>query len=102
MFHQKFRVPEGKLAGWKRLMGQEIPIVGYTDATSIAGTSVFPATHVGLTQNVGGAAAPVSPVNASVTTREMKEICSGPQTPKASQGALDMWIPLLNYQIGSV
>ncbi len=98
MFHQKFRVPEGKLTGWKRLMGQEVPTVGYTDAVIISGASVFPSTHVGLTQNVGGAAAPISPVNASVTARELKEICQGAQTPKSSQPALDMWIPLLKHK----
>lgn len=95
MFHQKFRVAPGKQTGWSRLVGQEVPVAGYTDLCSVAGASVFPTTHTGLTQNVGGAAAPVSPLNASVTSRELKQVVNGPQTPKATQPALDMWIPLL-------
>lgn len=94
--HQKFRVAPGKLTGWKRLVGQEVPVEAYSDLCSISGASVFPGAHVGLTQNVGGAAAPVSPVNASVTSRKLDQVVYGPQTPKETQPALDMWIPLLN------
>jgi len=93
--HQKFKVAPGKLTGWKRLVGQEVPIKGYSDLCSIEGTSVFGADHVGLVANVGGAASPVAPVNASLTARRLEHMCAGPQTPKATQPALDMWIPLL-------
>lgn len=93
--YQKFRVAPGKLTGWKRLVGQEVPVEAYSDMCSAAGASVWPADHVGLTQNVGGAAAPVSPLNASVSSRKLDHVVYGPQTPKDEQPALDMWIPLL-------
>lgn len=95
MFHQKFKVAPGKQTGWKRLVGQEVPVEAYSDMCSISGASVFPSEHTGLTQNSGGAAANVSPVNASVSSRKMDQLVHGPQTPKATQPALDMWIPLL-------
>jgi hypothetical protein len=94
MFHQKFRVPPGKQTGWNRLVGQENPILGHTDLVSIAGASAFPALHTGLS-NVSAGAAVVSPVNASQTTRLVQQVVMGPQTPQATQPALDMWIPLL-------
>lgn len=95
MFHQKFKIAPGKLTGWKRLVGQEVPVEAYSDLCSISGSSVFSAEHANLTQNVGGAAANVAPVNASVTSRKLDHVVHGPQTPKATQPALDMWTPLL-------
>ena len=96
LFHQKFRVAPGKLTGWKRLVGQEQPIDAYSDLCSVAGTSSWCADHVGLldaaTQTVP---APVSPVNAAVTSRQLSKVVSGPQTPQHHQHALDLWVPLL-------
>jgi len=93
-FHQKFRVAPGKLTGWKRLVGQEVPIDAESDLCTIAGTSPWMAPTVGLTLTAGGAA-PVAPVNATLTTRRLSSILNGPQTPKVTQPQLDMWIPLL-------
>jgi hypothetical protein len=88
LFHQKFRVAPGKLTGWKRLVGQEVPVDAYTDLCTISGSSVWGA-HANLTQNTGGAAANVSPVNAAETTRKFSKIVKGPQTPKATQPILE-------------
>lgn len=93
MMHQKFHVAPGKQSGYKRLVGQEVPDVGYSDLCSIAGSSPFGSDHVGLTLQAGGTA-PIAPVNASLTARKEVQVVHGPQTPKVSQPELDMWIPL--------
>lgn len=90
----KVKVAPGKLTGWKRLVGQEVPIDAESDLCTIAGTSGWMAPSVGLQLNAGGSA-PVAPVNAALTARRQSKILNGPQTPKLEQGQLDMWIPLL-------
>jgi len=94
MFHQKFRVSPGKMTGWKRLVGQEVPVEGYSDLISIAGTSNF-ASDITDLEDVNGNAASGAPASASVTARKLVQVLSGPQTPKAVQPALDLWIPLI-------
>lgn len=94
MFHQKFRVAPGKLTGWKRLVGQEVPVEAFTNLATISGTSPYGAAAVGLL-DVNGAAARCAPVNATYNTRQMSFIVNGPQTPKATQPVQDWWIPLL-------
>lgn len=93
VFHQKFRVGQWKLTGWKRLMGQEVPIEGYGDLMAIAGATNFPSTVANLT-DVNGAAVAGAPVNAVSTARSLISVVAGHQTPKATQLALDMWVPL--------
>jgi hypothetical protein len=95
MYYQKFRVAPGKQTGWARLVGQEIPLSAVGDLASVAGVSAFPAAATGLTQFVGGAAAPAAPTNASNTARKMFQVLDGPQTAKATQPELDLWVPLL-------
>lgn len=92
MFHQKFRVAPGKLTGWKRLVGQEVPREAYSDLCTVSGKSVYSSDHANLTTNVGGNAAAVSPINSIDTSREQSQILNGPQTPKDSQPELEMWI----------
>lgn len=87
VFHQKFRVGQWKLTGWKRLMGQEVPIQGYSDPMAIAGTSVY---AQGLNANltdVNGAAVTGAPVNQATTARRIVDVVNGPQTPMATQPA---------------
>src|SRR3972149_2630326 len=96
MFYRKFRVPPGKLVGWKRLVGQEVPKECYSDLVTIAGSSPFPVccsnfTETGLPAGVTNVVA----VNKDVTSRRLTTVVDGPQTPKATQPILDMWIPLL-------
>lgn len=95
MYHQKFRVAPGKEVGWARLVGQEVPIDCVEDLCTVNGASQFAAAHSNLTQNVGGAAANVSPVNATITSRKLGKILNGPQTCKATQPSLEMFIPLI-------
>jgi hypothetical protein len=95
MYYQKFRVAPGKQTGWARLVGQEIPLNAVGDLSSVSGASAFPATSSNLVQNVGGAAAPGAPTNASDSARKMFQVLDGPQTPKATQPELDLWVPLL-------
>lgn len=90
VFYQKFQVPPNKLSGWKRLVGQELPINAYTDLVSVAGASRYPGPASGL-DGSPGIGAPV----ATSTARVLKTILNGPQTPQAVQPALEMWIPLL-------
>lgn len=94
MFHQKYKVAPNKMTGWKRLVGQETPIEAYSDLMAIANTSKYAAVAVDL-EDVNGDAVSGGAVSASITARRCSQIVNGPQTPKASQPALDMWIPLL-------
>lgn len=94
MFYMKHHVAPNKEVGWRRLVGQEVPIVGHTDLLSVAGQAKYAAAASNLT-DVNGAAATGAPVNASVTARKQVSIVQGPQTPKAQQPALSLWVPLI-------
>ena len=93
MFHQKFRVTPNKLTGWKRLVGQEVPKEGYSRLMTIAGASTYPAAASNIV-DVNGAAVSAAPANASLTCRQVVAFVDGPQTPKATQPALDLFVPL--------
>lgn len=95
MFYQKFRVAPGKETGWKRLMGQEIPLDAVSDVCSVAGASPYPAAVSNLTYNGTAVPAAAAPSNSLETNRKLGKILNGPQTPKATQPQLDLWIPLL-------
>lgn len=94
LFHQKFRVAPGKQTGWKRLVGQEVPIEGVTGLASVAGASNWSAAVTNLL-DVNGNAAVGAPVTAGQTARKLVSVVNGPQTPKAQQPALDLWVPLI-------
>lgn len=94
MYHQKFRVIPGKQTGWKRLVGQEVPVEAYSDLVSVSGASSYAAAHTGVT-DVGSAAVSAGPVNATQTARQVHQVVYGPQTPQATQPILKMWIPLI-------
>lgn len=94
MFYRKFWLSADKEAGWCRLVGQEVPVEGFSDFTSIAGESPFSAPIKNL-NDVTGALAAGAPALATITSRQKVQIVNGPQTPKAVQPALEMWIPLL-------
>lgn len=94
LFHQKFRVAPGKQTGWKRLVGQEVPVDGYTDLMAIAGASRYAPAATDLT-DVNGDAVGAGPVSSAVTARKLVSVVSGAQTAKATQPALEMWIPLI-------
>lgn len=94
LFHQKFRVSPGKMTGWKRLVGQEVPVEGYSDLLAVAGASRYAPAATDL-NDVNGDAAAAGAVSAAVTARKLVSVVSGPQTAKAQQPALEMWIPLL-------
>ncbi len=94
LFYQKFRVMPNKAVGWARLVGQEVPREAYSDLLSINGAANYPAAAANLT-NQAGAAVVYAAQNATNTARQVTKILDGPQTPKATQPALDMWIPLL-------
>jgi len=94
MYHQKFRVAPGKLTGWRRLTGQEVPQDAYSDLIAINGTSNYGSQIVGLV-DINGLPVYGSPVNASLNCKRVSRIVNGPQTPKAVQPALDLWIPLI-------
>lgn len=72
--HRDFRVQPNKEVGWARNVGQQVPRSGYLDVSS-NGTSV------GLSAGVG--------------MQQVVSVVDGHQTPKATQEALEMWIPLL-------
>lgn len=82
------------MTGWKRLVGQELPVAGYTDLLSVAGASNYASALANLS-DVNGTAAVGAPVNSNITARNLVNVVNGPQTPKATQPALDLWIPLL-------
>lgn len=82
------------MTGWKRLVGQEVPVDAYTNIMGMASTPNAPAAVANLT-DVNGAAVTSSYVNSTDTARRFSQIVNGPQTPKATQPALNMWIPLI-------
>lgn len=71
-FHQKFFVTPNKEVGWKRNVGQEIPNPGFSDVNNANGKF---GRGAGVRQNIW--------------------ISDGPQTPKSTQPAVDLWIPML-------
>jgi hypothetical protein len=74
--HQKFFVTPNKAAGWARNTGQELPRTGFADVASVGAPNV---TYTGRGSGV----------------RQQLSFVDGPQTPKPTQPALDMYIPLL-------
>lgn len=94
IFKQKYGVLYNKVIGWNRLVGQENPVEAFTDLSSIQGASGVNAAASNLVDIQGNAAAG-SINNATDTSRRLTYIVNGPQTPKISQPALNMWIPLI-------
>jgi hypothetical protein len=94
IYHQKFCIGPHKMLGWKRLVGQEVPVEAYTDLLSIKDNSNFPYPVADL-QDVNGDSAKGAPVNSASTTRKYMQVVNGPQTPQLEQPALDLWIPLI-------
>lgn len=94
VFWRKFRVMPAKLTGWKRMVGQEVEQDAYTDLRAINGASMYSSAITGLT-DVNGAAVAGAPVAASDTSRQVFKVLNGPQTAKAVQPQLNMWVPLL-------
>ena len=92
MIYRKYNIFRDREIGWKRLVGQEVPVEGYTPVSSIAGANVFGAPMRNAI-DISGAMVGVS--DASITSRKVVQIVSGPQTPKIMQPDLDLWIPLL-------
>lgn len=62
---------------------------------TVASAPQFLAAHSNLTYNGTSTAAAAAPVNSSQTARFLRQILDGPQTPKATQPELDLWIPLM-------
>jgi hypothetical protein len=94
LFHQKYHVGPHKLTGWKRLVGQEVPIDAVSEKLAIFGSSNWGSAAVNLSDQNGGNAAG-SPELSLVTARRLTRVLDGPQTPKFEQPAQDWWIPLL-------
>lgn len=92
--HSKTCIQPNKLVGWKRLLGQEVPVKAYSDLASIAGSARAPSFAADLV-DVNDSSAPGSLKSAALNTRHAVEISDGPQTPKAEQPQLDLWVPLL-------
>lgn len=94
LFHQKFRIMSNKQIGWNRLVGQEIPVTATSELVTVSGASNFPSSVSNLVDQ-SAAAVTSGPTNASVSARRQAQILMGPQTPQATQPALDLWIPLI-------
>ncbi len=92
-FFQKFKIQPNKMTGYKRLVGQEVPVEGQTDLLSISGASNY-SQGVDLL-DVSGGSVLGAPVTAGTTCRKVVQIVNGPQTPKATQPAQSWWIKLL-------
>jgi hypothetical protein len=71
-FHNNFFITPNKRVGWDRDVGQEVAHQGFADVLAANGRA--------------GRGAGV---------RVGQEVYDGPQTPKPTQGELDLWIPLL-------
>jgi len=93
LFHQKFRVAPNKAVGWARLVGQEVPVSAVSGLSAIAGASSW-SPLINNLQDQNGSTAIGAPVSAAATARKLVQVLNGPQTPKLSQPALDLWVPL--------
>jgi hypothetical protein len=99
-FHRKFKLAPNKVTGWKRLVGQEVPVEAYSDVLSFApygvtaGAGPWNAANLNLL-TLAGSSAPGAPVSPAVTARKLVSVVSGYQTPQQQQPALDLWIPLI-------
>lgn len=71
-FHQKFFITPNKEAGWKRNVGQEIAHPGFESVNTANGR-----------------------FGRGAGVRQSVQIFDGPQTPKPTQPAVDLWIPML-------
>jgi len=91
-FYRKYWVLHDKEIGWKRMVGQEVPIEAYTQSSAVSGANAYRSPMANLVDIAGNT---VGPVNSSITARQVCHIVQGPQTPKAVQPALDLWVPLL-------
>jgi len=94
MMDEKFRVPPNKRVGYNRLVGQEVPMEGYSgvskrtvvDATNdvaALGSTYLGATFTGLSGS-----------NYYDISRKALSVLNGPQTPKETQPALNLWTRL--------
>lgn len=97
MFHQKFCVTPNKQVGWSRLVGQEVPVKATSDLCNVAGASALPDGAFDLREQADANNDLVlcAPRSAVDTSRKVLEIVNGPQTPKATQPSLEMFVPLL-------
>lgn len=73
-FFYKFYITTDKKVAWDRLVGQELPIQGYAPVVSSG-------LQTGFYRNAG--------------VRQVVSYVNGPQTPKATQPALNLAVPLL-------
>lgn len=71
-FHEKFFVTPNKYIGWARNVGQELPKYGFEDVNNANGR-----------------------FGRGAGVRESKQFLDGAQTPKPTQPAIDLWVPLL-------
>lgn len=94
VFWRKFRIIPSKLVGWKRMVGQEVEQDAWSDLRAINGASMYGSAVTGL-KDVNGNAVLGAPVAASDTSRQVFKVLNGPQTAKAVQPQLNMWVPLL-------
>ena len=100
LFHEKYRVAPNKRTGWKRLVGQEVEVDAYSNLLAVKGSSNWPAQVANLL-DVNGAAVVGAPVSAAATARVLTKVVSGPQTPQATQPALNLWVPLTRRSGGN-
>lgn len=94
LMHEKVCVHPNKRVGWRRLVGQEVPVEAVSDLSAVSGASTFPSAIANLL-DTSAAAVNGAPINSTVTARKLVSVLYGPQTPQATQPALEMWIPLL-------
>lgn len=71
-FHEKFFVTPNKKIGWQRNVGQEIPMPGFQNVNNANGR-----------------------YGRGAGVRQQVWMLDGHQTPKPTQPALDLWVPLL-------
>ena len=74
---RKFALLPNKVDGYKRLMGQEVPLEAYSGPTTSTVSSYT-----------------TYPANITDYCRYKKQIVDGPQTPRITQPALDLWIKI--------
>lgn len=95
IFHRKFKIQPNKKLGWARMMGQEVPLEAYSDFVAFDGASAFDSATVDQVDQGSGNVDPYGPQSGAFNARKIVQIVDGPQTPKATQPALELWHKLI-------
>jgi len=91
----KKSIQPNKISGWKRLVGQEVPVESYSELVSIAGQNGYQGPMgTAAVVSVFGASDPANDALSTSNYKVTKQFLSGYQTPQAAFTGVQLWSPL--------